>query len=184
MELGVKNEAEFKSLFKKSVRAQKGFSLSLAAPMVVGIPDLFVVMPGYMAILLEAKWLGEIKRDNFSRKLLFTPMQINWIETSHKVNPYTAMGLIGFVYKENIHACFVAYDTPLFSQFDNTFLTNCSYSIRCQQTKLFDVSAMFAKVPIPKLCISDVYVTKLYELSNVGMTANNYEEIHGNDTDY
>jgi len=152
----MKNEAEFKSLFKKSVRAQKGFSLSLAAPMVVGIPDLFVVMPSYMAILLEAKWLGEINKDNFSRKVPFTAMQLNWIETCHKINPYTAMGLIGFIYNKNIHACLVAYGTPIFSQFDNTFLTTCAYSIRSKETKLFDVSAMFEKVPIPKLCTPSV----------------------------
>lgn len=147
----MKNEADFKSLFKKSVRHAKGFSLSLAAPMVVGIPDLFVVMPGYMAVLLEAKWLGELNRENFSRKVQYTAPQILWIESCHKVNPYTAMGLIGFIYKKEIHACFVPYDCDIFSQFDNTFLTKCAYSVRSKETKLFDVGAMFSRVPIPRI---------------------------------
>jgi len=147
----VKNEAEFKSLFKKSVRHAMGFSLSLAAPMVVGIPDLFVVMPRYMAVLLEAKWLGELTRDNFSRKIQYTPMQLEWIASCHRVNPYTAMGLIGFIYKKEIYACLVVHGTDIFYQFDNTFLTNCAYSVRSKETKLFDVQYMFSKVPIPKI---------------------------------
>ena len=147
----MKNESEFKSLFKRSVTRDKGFSLSLAAPMVVGIPDLFVAMPGYIPILLEAKWLGELKKDNFSRKVQFTAMQITWIESCCKINPYIAMGLIGMYYRDDIYAVLVAYNTPEFNQFTNSFLTNCSYSIRSKETKLFDVSGMFARVPIPKI---------------------------------
>lgn len=147
----MKNESEFKALFKKSVKRQRGFSLSLAAPMVVGIPDLFVVMPGFMPIMLEAKFLGEIKRDKFNKKIPFTEMQMHWIKECHEVNPYTAMGLIGFYFKDALHACLVAYGTPMFYQFSNCFLTDCSYSTQSTQTKMFDVASMFTKVPIPRI---------------------------------
>lgn len=150
----MKNESEFKSMFKKSIRRYHGFSLSLAAPMVVGIPDLFVVMPGYMPILLEAKWLGEISRERFSRKIQFTPMQLLWIKECHDVNPYTAMGLIGFKYNNHTYACLVAYGTPMFYQFSNCFLTDCAYSILSAETKVFDVPGMFAKVPIPRIPVT------------------------------
>lgn len=119
--------------------------------MIVGVPDLFVVMPGYMPVLLEAKWLGEIKREKFSKKIPFTEMQMLWIKECHDVNPYTAMGLIGFIYNTQIMACLVAYGTPMFYQFSNCFLTDCSYAPLSAQTKCFDVQEMFAGVPIPKL---------------------------------
>lgn len=147
----MRNESDFKSAFKRSVRRYHGFSLSLAAPMIAGIPDLFVVMPGYMPVLLEAKWLGEIKRERFSRKLNFTPLQILWIKECHEVNPYTAMGLIGFIYKDQIHACLVTYGTPMFYQFSHCFLTDCAYAPLLAQTKVFDVPEMFSDVPIPKI---------------------------------
>lgn len=91
----MKNEAEFKSAFKKSVRAQKGYSISLAAPMLSGIPDLYVIMPGYMPILLEAKWLGEVGL-SFRRKIQYKPMQMLYLDECCKVHPKAAMGLIGF----------------------------------------------------------------------------------------
>ena len=147
----MKNEAEFKSEFKRSVRRYKGFSLSLAAPMISGIPDLFVVMPGYMPILLEAKWLGEIKRNKFNRKIPYKPLQLLWIQECHNVNPYTAMGLIGCIYQDKIHAILVAYGTPQFYQLSNCFLTDCAYSTISAETKVFDVQHMFSKVPIPRL---------------------------------
>jgi hypothetical protein len=147
----MKTESEFKSAFRKSVRRYKGFSMALAAPMISGIPDIFVVMPDYMPILFEAKWLGEITREKFSRKIQFTPLQLLWIGECHSVNPYTAMGLVGCIYKDKIHAILVAHGTPQFYQLSSCFLTDCSYSILSAETKVFDVPAMFSKVPIPRL---------------------------------
>lgn len=147
----MKNEAAFKKAFKLSVRRYKGFSLSLAAPMISGIPDLFVVMPGFMPVLLEAKWLGEIKREKFSRKMEYTSLQMLWIKECHEVNPYTAMGLAGFIYNNQIHACFVVHGTPQFYQLSNCFLTDCAYSKLSSTTKVFDIPHMFAKVPIPRI---------------------------------
>lgn len=147
----MKNESEFKSAFKRSVRRYKGFSMSLAAPMISGIPDMFIVMPGYMPLLLEAKWLGEISRERFSRKVLYTPLQLLWIGECHDVNPYTAMGLAGCIYKGKIHAILLAHGTPQFYQLSSCFLTDCSYSTMSAETKVFDIPDMFSKVPIPRL---------------------------------
>jgi hypothetical protein len=147
----MKNEAEFKSLFKRSVRAAKGFSISLAAPMLPGIPDLYVVVPGYIPVLLEAKWLGEIKREKFSRKPQFTSMQLLFLDSCHSITPYSAMGLLGFYYLDTLYACLVAYGTPMFYSFSSNFLTDCAYSALDKTTKGFKVLELFAGVPIPKI---------------------------------
>lgn len=91
----MKNEAEFKTLFKKSVTAQGGFCLTLAAPMISGIPDLYVIMRGFMPVLLEAKFLGKVKV-GFQRKIKYSPMQRFWMGECNKVYPCTALGLIGY----------------------------------------------------------------------------------------
>lgn len=153
----MKNEAEFKSLFKKSVKSAKGFSLSLAAPMIPGIPDLYVVLPGYMPVLLEAKWLGKIERNNFSRKMKYTALQIEWIKSCHEVVKYSAMGLAGFEYKEAIYAVLLDYEHRLFYQVTNEFQsiqTNCAYTskeLRNTGQPYFDVLDLFSKVPIPRV---------------------------------
>jgi hypothetical protein len=147
----MKSEAEFKALIKKSVSAQKGYSMSLAAPMMAGTPDLYIVMPSYIPILLEAKFLGEIKRTKFSRTPQFTPMQINFLKSCHDVSPYSAMGVIGFIYEEKIHCSLVAYGTPCFYTFTSDFKTQTAWVTRSDSTKKLDILDLFAKVPIPKL---------------------------------
>ena len=147
----MKNEAEFKTLIKKSVTWQKGYSISLAAPMLAGIPDLYIVMPSYIPILLEAKWLGEIKREKFSRTPQFSPMQIDFLQSCHEVSPYSAMGALGFIYKEQIHCALVAYGTPLFYNFDSTFKIDSAWVTRSAVTKRFDILELLGKVPIPRI---------------------------------
>jgi len=147
----MKNEKEFKKLVKQSIRRFKGVYIALAAPMVVGIPDAYVSLSGYIPVLLEMKWLGEIKRDKFSRQVPFTEMQMLQIKECHDVNPYSAMGLLGFIYQDQIHACLVAYGTPLFYQFTSQFVTDCSFSIYSTRTKVFDIPDMFDRVPIPRI---------------------------------
>lgn len=147
----MKNEAEFKSLFKKSVKIYKGHTITLAAPMFSGIPDLWVCIPGYLPVLMEAKWLGEIKRTKFSRKIPFTPMQIEWIKNCDNVCSYSAMGLIGFKYGNDslVHAALVKYGTPLFYNFTQDFLTDCAFVTISE--KMLDIVELFSKVPIPRM---------------------------------
>lgn len=145
------NEAKFKTAFKKSVKAHKGFSLSLAAPMIVGIPDLYVVLPEYLPVLLEAKYLGEIKREKFSRKVPFTLMQQHWIQSCDNVSPYSAMGLVGFKYNNLYYAVLVKFGHKQFFNMSQDFLSECSYVRVVSLSETFDVSALFANVPIPKI---------------------------------
>lgn len=151
----MKTEAEFKSIFKKSLRWQGGFAISLAAPMVVGIPDLYVVLPEYLPLLLEAKWLGKITREKFSRKVPFTDMQQHWIKCCDDVLPYSAMGLVGFEHQGDVYAVLVKYGTPHFYQMTNGFLVDCSYVILNKKElahhRRFDVVELFKNVPIPRM---------------------------------
>ena len=160
----MKNEAQFKSLIKKSIRAQKGFSLSLAAPMISGLPDLYCVLPSYIPVLLEAKWLGTIERNTFKRKIPFTPLQVVWIQECHEVSPYSAMGVVGLIYKGEIHCALVEYGTELFNTFDHTFIDRCSYVTYNKDKKTLDILELFAKVPIPR--IRELSVKGLIDLPN------------------
>jgi hypothetical protein len=119
--------------------------------MISGLPDLYIVLPGFLPVLLEAKWLGEIKRDKFHRKPQFTEMQIHWIKSCDNVVPYSAMGLIGLKYQGVYTAALVKYGTPLFYEFSNTFLTDCAYVKYQGNERRFDVQQLFAGVPIPRI---------------------------------
>lgn len=147
----MKNEAEFKSLIKKSISSQKGYSISLAAPMLSGIPDLYCVMPSYIPVLLEAKFLGEIKRSLFTRKIPFSPMQELFLKSCHEVSPFSAMGIIGFIYEDQLYAALVAYGTPLFYNFNSTFKVDCAWVAKDERTKKLDILELFGKVPIPRI---------------------------------
>jgi hypothetical protein len=147
----MKSEAEFKRIFKKSVSAHKGFSMTLAAPMIVGIPDLYVVMPTYLPVLLEAKWLGQLPDKGFHRKVPFTGLQRNWISECHRVVKYSAMGLIGFKWKGTYYSALVECGSPLFDKFTDNFYSSCAWSLYEPTKKTFDIPALFAMVPIPKI---------------------------------
>lgn len=155
-------EREFKQLIKQSVKWQKGVYIPLAAPMVSGLPDAYINMPGYIPILLEAKFIGEIKREKFSRTPQFSPMQINFLQSCHEVSPYSAMGALGFIYNDQIHCSLVAYGTPLFYNFDSTFKTDSAWVTRSAVTKRFDILELFSKVPLPR--IGGLYIKGLEDI--------------------
>lgn len=144
-------EREFKNLIKLSVRRQHGVYIPLAAPMTSGLPDAYINMPSYIPILMECKWLGEIKREKFSRTPQFSPMQINFLQTCHDISPYSAMGGLGFIYEDKIHCALVAYGTPLFYNFNSDFKTQTAWVTRSAETKVLDIVELFGKVPIPRI---------------------------------
>jgi hypothetical protein len=148
------NEAKFKTAFKKSVKAHKGHSLSLAAPMLVGLPDLWVAIPEYIPVLLEAKWLGEITKDKFSRKVPFTPMQQHWIQQCCLVTRCSAMGLVGFKWRGLYYAVLVEYGGYGFSQMTQDFILQCSYVSVSSLSQPFNVSTLFRNVPIPRIALA------------------------------
>lgn len=132
-----------------------GFSISLAAPTLVGTPDLYVIMPEFLPILIEAKWLGKVNRDKFARKVPFTDMQQHWIKCCDDVLPYSAMGLIGLEYQDKIHAVLVKYGTQHFYKLDNSFKSDCAWVTLNKHSddkaRRFDVAELFRKVPIPRM---------------------------------
>ena len=139
------NEADFKRVFKKSVKAQKGYSISLAAPMLSGIPDLYVLMPGFIPVLLEAKWMKELKY-GFEKKIPYTALQKNFINECNNVYNCTAFGLIGFKYEKNIWCIMTTRDT--ISSRKNT---SSDYLALTKETKLFDINLLFTNSGVPKL---------------------------------
>jgi len=144
----MKNEAEFKTVFKKSVRAQKGFCLSLAAPMIVGIPDLYVVINGFMPVLLEAKWLGVVNHYPFKRKIEYTEMQKKWIVDCCEVRRYSALGLIGYKYgdKKNSYEAHIQEVVR-----DKNYIDDRSKNYVSYKDGVFDVIQLFEKINVPKV---------------------------------
>lgn len=98
----MRNEADFKTKFCKSVKEDKGFTIKLAAPMMGGIPDIYCIYPGYMPVLLEAKWLGDLTK-YFNRKIPYSKLQIHWMQETNKVQKHSSFGLIGFKHQDNIY---------------------------------------------------------------------------------
>ena len=147
----MKNEAEFMQTFKRSVRVSRGHSISLAAPLVSGIPDLYIIVPSYIPVLLEAKWIKGITREKFKRKIRWSGMQKYIIQSLHEITPFSAMGLIGLHFCNKLYAVLVAYNTPIFEHFTEDFINCCSYTVWDSEKKCFDILSLFAKVPIPKI---------------------------------
>lgn len=145
----MKNEADFKTIWKKSVRQHGGHTITIAAPMFAGVPDLYCILPGYLPVLLEAKWLGVVTKENFKRKIPFTELQKRWIRDCHNVVNYSAMGLIGFNYQGRNVANLVPYGLDMFETFTDNFRYEIAHSYLTE--KRFDVMSMFASVPIPRI---------------------------------
>lgn len=139
------DESSFKTLFKKSVKAQGGFSISLAAPMLAGCPDLYVAMPGFVPVLLEAKWLKECP-DKFKRTPKFTELQKHYINNCNRVHPGFAHGLVGLKYQNKIHA--LICDPNIIITQDHLFGSGSTQISK--QTEFFDVKALF-ELYVPKM---------------------------------
>ena len=137
----MKNESAFKSLFRASVRAQKGYTVTLAAPMLAGTPDLYCIMPKYIPLLLEAKWLKDLPDKGFKRTIPFKPMQLHYMKSINKVHMNAAVGLIGFEWRKEIYCLiYKVYDgVPNVLQSDD--LAHHAFVIR--QDKVFDVRLLF-----------------------------------------
>ncbi len=144
----MKNEAQFKVAFKNSVRSYKGYTLSLAAPTLPGTPDLYCIMPNYMPVLLEAKFLGSIPRTKFKRKIQYSSMQQSYANKLNAVHPFAMMGLIGLIYNK-ITYCILVPIHPGENYLSSEFFAD--YNRVTRQEGRFDVSSLFAGSPIPLL---------------------------------
>ena len=141
----MKNEAEFKKAFKNSVKAQSGYSISLAAPMLPGIPDLYVIMPNYMPVLIEAKWLGNIG-DRFRRKLALTEMQKMYLDECCKIHSKSALILVGYRQYGEYWATLKLRTIGQDEYEDGRSGLTCKFD-----KKLCDVGFMFDSLDVPKI---------------------------------
>lgn len=143
----MKDEATFKSIIKKSIRKDKGYVISLAAPMISGIPDLYMLYPDYIPVLLEAKFLKEVPA-KFSRKINYSPMQVLFLEECNKVANNSAFGLIGFKWHGEYWAVLTDY---ISRQIDYTFASKFPHCLYNPKDKYFNVKNMLNMSAIPKL---------------------------------
>ncbi len=144
----MKSEAQFKVAFKNSVRHYKGATVTLAAPTLPGIPDLYCIMPNYMPVLLEAKWLGNIPNRKFKRKIQYSSMQLSYANRVNTVHPFAMMGLVGLTWNK-ITYCVLTPINPTKNELTSEFFGD--YNRVTRQEGRFDVRSLFAASPIPVL---------------------------------
>lgn len=145
----MKDEGTFKSVFKKSIRKEKGYSISIAAPMISGLPDLAVFYQGYIPFFLEAKFLKEVTA-KFNRKINYSPMQILFMQETNSVISSSSFGLIGFKWLGEYWAVL----TPShIDRIDYTFASKYPHCLYNPKEKLFDVKNLLQMSVIPKINI-------------------------------
>ncbi len=159
----MKSESEFKTCFVNSVKAQKGYAIKLAAPTMPGLPDMYVIMPGYMPVLIEAKYFKELP-EKFNRKIHYSDMQLMYGRKINSVQNYAMMGLVGIKsVNKTIYACLLPMQQPSISYLQ---LETCNKVTR--QNKLFDVMSLFRNSPIPKI---EATLDRLVQATVVGPLA-------------
>lgn len=93
------NEADFKKVFCDSVAKQGGYTFKIAMSSVSGLPDIYCAMPGFVPVLLEAKWMKNLPLGKFKRKIPYRPLQREILSNCNRVYAdrfdYVAWGLIG-----------------------------------------------------------------------------------------
>jgi hypothetical protein len=144
----MKNEAQFKQVFKKSVSKAGGVAISLAAPMVSGIPDLYCLLPNRQPVLLEAKFLRGIKRSQFFRKIPYSTVQHYYLKQCDQRLRNSAMGLIGLEWNGDIYAVLMEASEVYIT---HDFIKFKSWS---KLDKVFNVDAMFNRF------LFDIHPTK------------------------
>jgi hypothetical protein len=129
------SEIELKKKIKDSAKAQGGFAVSLASGMHGGLPDLYVVMPGFAPLLLEAKWIKNTSQ-GFKRKIPYSPMQRNFFNNCNTVVSNAAIGIIGFKLDKITYMCII---DPQRDVICSDFIFYTGYDTIYKGKKLFDV---------------------------------------------
>lgn len=82
----MKDEADFKKAFCKSVSEYGGFTFKIAMPVMPGLPDLYCVMPKHIPVLLEVKYIRDVPEVGvFKRKIPYRPLQQHYLREAIKV---------------------------------------------------------------------------------------------------
>lgn len=91
----MKDETDFKQAFCDAVTRLGGFTFKIAMPVMPGLPDLYCVVPGYIPVLLEAKYIRDVPEiGKFKRKIPYRPLQQHYLKEAHKVVPGSSWCLL------------------------------------------------------------------------------------------
>lgn len=132
------NEASFKKVFKASIKAQGGYAMSIAAPTLVGVPDLAIIMPNRCITLLEAKFFKDAK-GKFNRQIPITALQRDWLSEFSARRQGSALILIGIQYEKVTYA----YLLPHYATHVNQEFLVQPYAVYDKTSKVFNVDRLF-----------------------------------------
>jgi len=158
------SESEFKKIFKDSVKHYGGLAISLSASFNPGLPDLYVLMPGCLPVMMEAKFLKKVN-DKFSRKLKYSPLQKKFLYDSNAIQANSSIGLVGFKYKGQLRACLINHRIDTI---DQDFASYCSTDTLVGRNKIFNIPMMFMKANLYNVS------PNTYAIGNPGMAVQIY----------
>lgn len=149
----MKNEADFKNVFCKSVEKQGGYTFKIAMSTVSGLPDLYCAMPGYAPVLLEAKWIKDCG-PTFKRKIPYRPLQRDILNSANKasINSHKekliAYGLVGVEYYDGNKFCVLMPPQVQIISEEDIFRIGSRSIVNGE----IDIERLF-NLMVPKLCI-------------------------------
>jgi hypothetical protein len=145
----MRSEADFKRDFKRSIAYNhKGYVVSLAGCTISGVPDMYVVMPGYAPILIEAKFFKNELTKYFSKRIPYRPSQQFMMQRIDDVSIGTVWGLTGFKYEGQWYCTLTA---PIIHSISYLFRDTCNWCTYDNKNKRFDTEKLFATANIPKI---------------------------------
>ena len=139
------NETAFKLLFKKSVEHHGGVAISLNSSFYAGLPDLYILVPGYTPCLVEAKFLKDVG-PTFKRKINYSPVQRSILDKTSKLCEHASLGLVGYKQGKQLIAALVPSKLEHITH--DCHHAGTSISIR---GKFFDIPGMFKHVTENKI---------------------------------
>lgn len=135
----------------QSVREQGGYARKLTAQgmmATVGMPDLLLVVPGFVPCLSEVKRLGKVP-PKFKRKLGFTDKQrYEMAKLNEAAGTTIAFGLVGF--EQNNKHWLVAVSHELDTLSHDGYFDGRAWAVR-EVGKKYDIAGMFNHMKIRRL---------------------------------
>lgn len=139
------DENSLKKLFKRSVHQQGGLAVSLTSMSNSGICDLYVIMPKFSPVLIEAKYSKEpVNRAKFSRKIKYTALQVDFMNNVNKVHDRSAFGLVFFHINGDTICSLLS---PDITHINESYVKNPHVVVN-KATQLFDVVSLFTQAGI------------------------------------
>jgi len=136
----MKNEAHLCTLIINSLKLQNGWGIKLPVPILRGTPDLLLNIPVIGLRVAEVKWLGDIKRRKFIRKLRVTELQKHILFENEAVTPYSSILLVGMIYNHYTYLIRCKYNE---SELTEEFKRTHAFTILGDKDKYFDICKLF-----------------------------------------